>query len=395
MLVGDRDSAINVSRSGYRAVTTSGEYFDARGGPVVVDISSKISKITRLISMSSDVEGLFKSISLLKKYIKKKQRAERRIDATLSACAERINMSQKRLDSANESRQYAESRLSPIKDAIRDTPQKISSLQSAVGVADDEANSFASDIERITSEMDSANAQSVSDEHAQIEKRLEDANGKKSELESRQTHIMQKHSRISSDLSNMTATKNNLESQSANLERELSSLNEERPGLLEKIGEATSQKESASEDMNKLRQEEQELIQSSGSSMKVIKEYDETIEGHQTTERSISKEMGGLQRTSDALEREITSLLEREAELRSIAAAVPDPEQYMEVVAASVPGAGGEPVRGIGCDEPAWGQRRAEPGAFGTGSGIDLAGGVGTAESEPPAQNIDHIVSGA
>jgi len=67
VLTETRDSAYTVSQSGYKAVTIDGEFFEAKGSSVVIDNNSKISKLTKLISLSSDIDGLFKSISLVKK----------------------------------------------------------------------------------------------------------------------------------------------------------------------------------------------------------------------------------------------------------------------------------------------------------------------------------------
>ena len=73
ILTETRESAYNLSQLGYKSVTISGEYFEAKNGTVVIDINSKISKLTKLISMSGDIDGLFQSISLIKKYMLKKK----------------------------------------------------------------------------------------------------------------------------------------------------------------------------------------------------------------------------------------------------------------------------------------------------------------------------------
>nr|AIE90851.1 SMC domain-containing protein (smc) [uncultured marine thaumarchaeote AD1000_07_E11] len=72
ILADSRESAYNLSQLGYKSVTLEGEFFEANGGTVVIDINSKISKLTKLISMSSDIDGLIQSISLIKKYMLKK-----------------------------------------------------------------------------------------------------------------------------------------------------------------------------------------------------------------------------------------------------------------------------------------------------------------------------------
>jgi chromosome segregation protein len=63
VLTETREAAYNISQSGYKAVTIGGEFFESKGSTVVIDNNSKISKLTKLISLSSDIDGLFQSIS--------------------------------------------------------------------------------------------------------------------------------------------------------------------------------------------------------------------------------------------------------------------------------------------------------------------------------------------
>jgi len=80
VLTETRDSAYNVSQSGYKAVTIDGEFFEAKGSSVVIDNNSKISKLTKLISLSSDIDGLFQSISLVKKVMLNRKQKIKKLD---------------------------------------------------------------------------------------------------------------------------------------------------------------------------------------------------------------------------------------------------------------------------------------------------------------------------
>jgi len=88
ILTETRESAYNLSQLGYKSVTLDGEYFEAKGGAVVIDINSKISKLTKLISMSSDIDGLFQSISLIKKYMLKKKHSLKKLDDSVQSYSE-------------------------------------------------------------------------------------------------------------------------------------------------------------------------------------------------------------------------------------------------------------------------------------------------------------------
>ena len=111
VLTETRESAYNVSQLGYKAVTMDGEFFEAKGGTVVIDINSKISKLTKLISMSGDIDGLFQSISIIKKYMLKKKHSLKKLDDSIQSYTERLSVSEKALASTNENYSNLKSRI--------------------------------------------------------------------------------------------------------------------------------------------------------------------------------------------------------------------------------------------------------------------------------------------
>ena len=120
VLTETRESAYNLSQLGYKSVTLTGEYFEAKGGTVVIDINSKISKLTKLISMSSDIDGLVQSISLIKKYMLKKKYSLKKLDDSIQSYSERLSISEKSLTSASENHSNLKSRIVSAKN-MKDT----------------------------------------------------------------------------------------------------------------------------------------------------------------------------------------------------------------------------------------------------------------------------------
>ena len=321
VLVRDRDSAISVSRSGHRVVTMSGEYFEPRSGTVTVDTGSKISRITKLISMSGDVDGLFKLISVVKLHIRKKKQIEKKTAESISAHAERLKVSQGRVDSAEQSLQYVEPRLGSARDAAERLPGKLDKLRAESDAADAEITSLLSRIESIQNEINLASAKHMSSEQMQIADLLTAANSKKAELEARRTEATTAYSRIHSELSESRSTAGSLTSQDDVLRAEAESLNSEM-GLLEREIEETSAAEGPlSDELTKLRQKEQEMIMNSGSSMDVIKEHDDKLNGLRKEERSHSMQISGLERKADKLESDLSALVMKAGQLRQVAEA--------------------------------------------------------------------------
>ena len=65
-------------------------------------INSKISKLTKLISMSGDIDGLFQSISLVKKVMLQKKHSLKKLEDSIHSNAERLSISEQALASTNE-----------------------------------------------------------------------------------------------------------------------------------------------------------------------------------------------------------------------------------------------------------------------------------------------------
>ena len=57
------NDAHRLSKAGYKAVSINGEFFESKTNAVTIDINSKISKLTKIISQSSTVEGLLQTIT--------------------------------------------------------------------------------------------------------------------------------------------------------------------------------------------------------------------------------------------------------------------------------------------------------------------------------------------
>jgi chromosome segregation protein len=93
-LVKTREAAIRISKSGFKAVTLEGEFFEAKGGSVIIDFNSKISKLTKIITMSTSIDGLNQSITLLRKYILNKKHKLKRIESALKNYNDRLSISE-------------------------------------------------------------------------------------------------------------------------------------------------------------------------------------------------------------------------------------------------------------------------------------------------------------
>ncbi len=321
VLTENRESAYNVSKLGYKAVTIDGEYFAAKGGTVVIDINSKISKLTKLISMSSDIDGLFQSISLIKKYLLQKKHSLKKLEDSIQSCAEKLSTSEKSLSSTSENHSHLKSRIISVMKIKEQLTKRNSELTSRNTKIESEIIINESHIESLNERISIVEKNYASGEQARIANELSRINIKKVDLEKLYTTIMNEFRDKSSELTTLETQANQEKSQSNRLYEEEHSLNLERQELETKIQELEKQKEPKNEVLVKLREKEQNLIATSGSSIGQLKEYDDKLKILSEKDRDLTKQINTLERQSDSLNHDLHDLKENESKLQQILSA--------------------------------------------------------------------------
>ena len=321
VLTESRESGYNVSQLGYKAVTIGGEFFEAKGGTVVIDINSKISKLTKLISMSSDIDGLFQSIGLIKKYMQKKKHSLKKLDDSIQSYVDRLSISENSLTSANENFAILKSRIISAINMKDQMAKRISELTSRNSTIESEISVTESHAETLRQRIAIVEENYASGEQTRIANELSRINLKKAEIEKLYTTIMNEYRDKSSQQTTLQTQDTREKSQSDRLSDEEISLNLESKEIAEKILDLEKQKESKSEILVKLREKEQVLISTSGSSIENLKEYDDKLKTLSEKEREITKQINSLERQTDSLNRDLHDLVENEVKLQQILSA--------------------------------------------------------------------------
>jgi chromosome segregation protein len=318
VLTNSRESAYSISKSGYKTVTLDGEFFEAKGGGVVIDINSKISKLTKIISLSSSIDGLLQSISLLKKYISKKQNILNKIEISIQNHSDRLIISEKDLVSTNENYSNLKSRMLSANKIKSQLIDRISELNSKNKILSAKLSTIESHEESLNDRISLVEENYASGQQTRISNELIKINSKKSEIEKSHTAIMNEYRDRSSLLTEADSEINRSTSKSKNLHEEESSLVFQRQELETKIKSLEQEKESKKEILEKLREKEQELISTSGTSIGQIKEYDDKLKILSDKNQINNKEANSLERQSDSLNRDLLDLVETETSLQKL-----------------------------------------------------------------------------
>ncbi|GDY16353.1 chromosome segregation protein SMC [Nitrosopumilaceae archaeon] len=318
VLADSRDSAYRISKLGHKAVTLDGEYFEAKGGAVIIDINSKISKLTKIISMSTDIDGLLESISLLKKYVLKKKHSLKKLEDSIQNYAERLSLSEQSLASTDENYSNLQSRISSAINMKQQLGTRIFELNRRNTSLLVELSAHESHIDSLNARITIVEENYASGEQTRIANELSRVNAKKSDLEKLYTTIMNEYRDKDSQLTALQTDENRKKSQIKSLYDEESSLNSQHQELENKIKELEIKKESKTAILVKLREKEQDLISTSGSSIGQLKEYDDKLKVLSEKDKELTKEINSLERQSDSLTRDLHDLIENESKLHSL-----------------------------------------------------------------------------
>ncbi len=321
VLTETRESAYNLSQSGYKAVTIGGEFFESKGGTVIIDNNSKISKLTKLISLSSDIDGLFQSISLVKKVMLNRKQEIKKLDNAIQINTDRLSLSEKSLSSATENYSNLKSRISSAFNMKEQLTKRISELISRNNIIESEVSITESHIESLNDRIIIVEENYADGEQSRIASELQRINLKKTEIEKSHTSMMNEYRDKSSQLTTLETQDNKEKSQSNRLHDEEDSLKLEQEELEIKIKELETKKQSKNEVLVKLREKEQELISTSGSSIGHLKEFDDKLKVLSEKDKDLTKQINMIERQTDSLNRDLHDLIENEAKLQQLLSA--------------------------------------------------------------------------
>lgn len=324
-LASSREAARRAAASGQRAVTLDGDLFEARAGALVIDISSKISKLTRFITMSSSVDGLQRSISQLKKHASRRRAAIQKIDASAAALQERRVLSEKSLASAEQTRADLAGRAAGVAKALESFGRRASAYSDGAArlreLAAGElgrAKELESGAEKIRSEAGAGAGDAAAAD-------LERLNSEKTRAESRVRAASSQLSGHSSDAAAAREAASRLASRAEQLASELESAASEGAELVSRVRSSAWARSGCDARLREARAREQELI-ASEVPVERLRRYDERLRGLVERERALGRRSSALDRRRDALERDARDMSEtRDALRRKLSAGGFDP----------------------------------------------------------------------
>ena len=320
LLVDSRDSAIKISKLGYKTITLEGEFYDAKTSAVVIDINSKISKLTKIINMSDSVDGLQSMISVLRKTTQKKKNLIKKYQDSIKINENRINLSEQGLVVTHNS-------YSDLKHKINSTAKILEQFLSRKNQLEKKKNSLSTELIKQQSHLESLESQIslVRENYAEpqmdnIANELRSLNEQFSismkSQNTNHTELKEKETNLATLMASITKNK----SEHRTLQQEYSTIKDEKYHLEVDVRKQEKEKTIAEDELIRLRQEEQDLISTSGNSVQKMKEFDDGIDKLHDQERDLTREIGNHDRQSDSLNRDLSDIRDKESKIKSMLA---------------------------------------------------------------------------
>ncbi len=320
ILVESRSIAIQLSKSGFKAITISGEYFEAKATSVVIDNNSKISKLTKIINMSDSVEGLQQLIAALRQTVLKKKNRAKKLDLLVKNYEKRLSLSELGMTTTTNSLSELKTRIVQITQNKKSFESRINQLQRTQERISRELINRKSHLESLESQIKLVRDNYAEPQMDRIANELTLVNEQIVEQDKKLEPIQNELNKKQKHLGELMAFDTKITGEKKNLQHTCSSMNQEKYHLEVDMRRATKDKETSEAELVKLRDAEQNLISTSGTSVERMHEFDNSLESLNDKDRGSTKEISLRERNTDTLNRDLTELRQKESKITSLLA---------------------------------------------------------------------------
>ncbi|NWK06532.1 chromosome segregation protein SMC [Marine Group I thaumarchaeote] len=309
------NDAHQLSKAGYKAVSINGEFFESKTNAVTIDINSKISKLTKIISQSSTVEGLLQTITLLNNHVQKKKSNLKKIEGNQRNLMKQLQVSETERGNASHSHSTLESQIKSRTNMLDKLSQRISELRIQEKHLHPRIIQISSSVESLEQRISLVRKNYSDDQQTSIANELSFLNKKKSSLNSERSQMAKKLSEAEASIS-VVEDRKKLRRKA--LLDEQTSITEEKSELDSTITKFKTEKDASEKELEKLRDKEQELIATSGTSVSQLTEFDEKLDERRKKEKKITDEINRLAIELDGLKRDLEVIKTDESSLKKI-----------------------------------------------------------------------------
>ena len=305
VLADSPESARRHAAAGVRAVTVDGLCVEP-GGPSILDAGSRISNLTKIISMSADIGGLQKSVRMLERLRTSRLGRLDEVEAEMRRASEGLSDMRASLAAANQTLADMVSRSDAARQTVAAVRLRLERYDSAKPDMESHRRSLLDMMEETSLRIRREEARVPEDAAGWLADELESLNAKKAEFERLRTGTSTEYNRIHTRLSGAVSDGQGLLRRAAKLaSSQKSAMAERRDALLSMPTMRNTIRETEAK-LADLRQTEQEMIATSGNSVSRLRGYDERLTALRKQEKSLAGAVSAAQRRRDSLERDMS-----------------------------------------------------------------------------------------
>jgi len=309
------NDAHRLSKAGYKAVSINGEFFESKTNAVTIDINSKISKFTKIISQSSTVEGLLQTITLLRNHVQKKKSNLKKIEEKQRYLIKQLQVSETERGNATHSHSTLQSQIKSRTNMLDKLSQRISELRMQEKHCHPRIIQISSSIESLKQRITLMRENYSGSEQTSVASELSFLNKKKSSLYTERSQISKE---LSETEASITVVEDRIRLGKKALLDEQTSITGEKTELESNITKSQAEKDTSEKNLIKLRDEEQELINTSGTSVSQLAAFDEQLDERRNKENQITADVNRLAIKLGELERDLKEIKTKESSLKKI-----------------------------------------------------------------------------
>ena len=316
ILTESRNSAIRLSKLGYKAITLEGEFFEARNASLVIDINSKISKLTKIINMSDSVDGLQSMISSLRTTLQKKKNTLKKIDDMIKSFEKRLSTSESGMTVTNNSNADLKHKINNATHIFDQFTTRNTQLERKKERLAREFVTQNSQLESIETQIKLVKENYAEPQMDTLANELSILNESLVNHERIESPLKSEQKNNENNLATLMADETRVKSERNTSQHEHSALNQEKYTLEVGVRRSEKERDQANEELVKLRQQEQELISTSGTSVEKQQEFDTELENLRDSIDEFTKDIVNRDRKADSLERDLDDLTNRESKIK-------------------------------------------------------------------------------
>lgn len=323
VLAESEESARRHAAAGLRAVTRSGLCVEP-GKAATLDLGSRISNLTKIISMSAEIGGLQNSVSLLERMHAHRSTRLRDADEEMRLESETLAELRADLATATQTLANAESGSAVTRRTLGLLRARLAAYDSDLPQMERRRHTLDSLVRRIRSLISSEEARMPTDSD-QMASSLKSLNMQKAEFENLQTQTNTELSRMRAEQSGAVSAGERLLRRASKLASEqLTAMAERRdalssaPLLRDAIGAADG-------NLKALRQTQQQMLETSRQSSSRLRSCESALDGLRKRERTLAGEGAQMQRRRDSLERDMADCRAATSRIAESLPTRPDP----------------------------------------------------------------------